>query len=144
MRDQQTGVMEKDILSAENSLEQPSPEKENFSPDILNKIQKILDKVVGFLTNIVSIFKNKKALIIMAIIILIGAIFLGLVSLSNKPAYQQPIVTNNPVADPPRPSAQPELQKIKGEVDAYTLELELLETDFDNLQAPEIDLDIDF
>ena len=145
MKEQDTGLMEKQYLSAEDA---PSEEKESKKTAKNGSRFKFkLPNTKNLLFRTKQIFlklKSPKILIIFTIVIIIFIAFLALLRLSSKSNYVPgiDIVDFSPTS--PAPKTDPERKDIQRQVDEFTSSLEKLDEDTNSFPFPQVDIIITF
>ena len=144
MKNQDSGLMEKEIMSTENP---DSPEEDGINDReagkkffTINSLKNILNKT--FL-NSRELGKPRSILILSLIAILLAiSISFFLLSTSSRNKKQQTI---QEISSPsPEPVIDEELLNIRREVDKFNSELESFDSNSQLFKPPEVDLDIKF
>ncbi len=144
MSEQDTGVMEKGYLDAEEALPEEN-QNQGKKKLALPKIKVPSPKnLLAKIKSLPQLFKRPKFIIISSLVILSLIILLAFFKLSSKSNYTPSVdVVELPLVSP-TPNVDPEFEAIKKQVDEYNSNLGKLNTDLKDLAFPQVDLKISF
>ena len=144
MTSQEINPMEGEVFTAENT---PKGEKAGEAQKPKVKKHFSLPKpalLVSKLKNLKDTVSKSKFLAILALIVIIPIIYIAFIALSASPDSQPAIDIITPETQNSDTPVDKEQELIENKIKSFGDDLELLETDTDELTFPKVDLDIEF
>ncbi len=144
MKEQDTGVMEKQYLTLENLPPEQKPSEKNPKNRLPKfKLPNPKNILAGF-KSVLKKLKSPKILIILVIIFALVIVSLAFLKLYSKSSYVPSVDIVDLLPASPTPDLDPELKNLKNQVDQYQVDLEQLSADRQDVAFPQVDLKISF
>ncbi|OGD86617.1 hypothetical protein A2164_01795 [Candidatus Curtissbacteria bacterium RBG_13_35_7] len=143
MKEQDTGFMEKQILTEENLPVEKTAPKHQKQREINISFTPLIN-LKNNLIKFIYLFKKPKYIISIVLLLILLIIFIAFISMQSKPNNNIP--KPSPVNTSLSPTSAPnkDLENINKQVEYFNQELKNMETDFENLSFPIIKLNVKF
>lgn len=145
MKEQDTGLMEKQYLSAEDVSHEEKEGKKTTKNGARFKLKLPNLKNIKIWTKQIFLkLKSPKILVIFTIVTIILTVFLALLRLSSKSNYVPGVDIVDFSPSSPTPKTDPERKDMQRQVDDFNSSLEILNEDTNSFPFPQVDLIITF